>query len=153
MKRPIYLLLFLFIPLTFCKNVRQNDDDLLSILIKNEEDQTLNKKCGLQVWHPKKDYPKTGTKVYYQGKEYQSRFYIHAGTEPNNIDHAPWQLIDFCDAKPLNCSSYKNWDKKKTYKKAGIHVIYKGAVYQSRWYISTEKPTERNAWKYLGPCN
>lgn len=146
MNRIIYLFLIALFSLTCCKEFLKNDDDSLITVFSSSD------YCGLEKWGKDEDYPDAGTRVYYKGKEYQSRFYIHKGTVPNNVDHAPWELIGYCDAKPLPCNKVSPWKKNKTYSKVGVSVIYKDDLYESRWYISKERPTERSAWRYLGPC-
>ncbi|MEG2429204.1 MAG: Ig-like domain-containing protein, partial [Oscillospiraceae bacterium] len=57
-------------------------------------------------WKDYQTYPIKGTKVYYQGKIYENKWYVNAGFKPANVD--PWVLVGDAEwTVPENEANYK----------------------------------------------
>ncbi len=87
----------------------QSDNDITS----NEEEEisleTLSDKTEPPhpFWKNYKNYPQSGTKVYYIGKIYQNKWYANAGDKPDAGD--PWVLVG--DAEWTVPEDEKNYQK------------------------------------------
>ncbi len=56
-----------------------------------------NNGCGYVTYNPALTYPIAGTRVYHNGKIYQSKWWINVGEAPNDADQwGAWKFIQLC---------------------------------------------------------
>jgi hypothetical protein len=56
-----------------------------------------NNGCGYATYNSALSYPIAGTRVYYNGKIYQSKWWINPGEVPNDADQwGAWKFIQLC---------------------------------------------------------
>ncbi|MBN2738191.1 MAG: hypothetical protein JXR70_14500 [Spirochaetales bacterium] len=57
----------------------------------------------------------------------------------------------------VDCSRYSTWSANTTYSGSGGRVIYKGILYEQKWYTVNENPEDFSgaefAWKLIGTCD
>lgn len=95
-------------------------------------------------------YNEPFTKVIYEGKLYQNKWYT-TGNNPDNVN-GPWELIGFCTAAPLDCNGKAVWNVNSSYSTPGTEVAHEGSLYANEWYTQGQEPGTNDAWRYLGPC-
>ena len=95
-------------------------------------------------------YSEPFTKVIYEGKLYQNKWYT-TGNNPDNVN-GPWELIGFCTAAPLDCNGKAVWNVNSSYSTPGTEVAHEGSLYANEWYTQGQEPGTNDAWRYLGPC-
>ena len=95
-------------------------------------------------------YDEPMTKVIYEGKLYQNRWYASGNTP--GTSNGPWELIAFCGAAPLDCSNIPVWNSDTRYTNSGTVVKYNGNQYSNRYWSRNQEPGVDEVWQLEGPC-
>lgn len=135
--------------------------------------------CGVEAYNSSKSYPTAGTKVYYQGKIYTSKWWVNANQIPEAEQWGPWEFVENCDGNvttnspdPSNFPAPEDtaeqvksitdggcgiaaYNSSKSYPKIGSEVYYKGKIFKNKWWVNpNQKPESEDwgPWEFIREC-
>lgn len=54
--------------------------------------------CGFPAYDPTRTYPTPGTKVFYNGKIYQNKWWVNTNQAPESEQWGPWEFVQNCSS-------------------------------------------------------
>ena len=107
--------------------------------------------CSVTGWQAQ-IYATPNTQVSLNNRIYENQWYAAANETPG-VDNV-WLFISYCNGGPDLTSScgYEVWDSTVVYATAGTKTFYQNKIYQNKWWVTTEKPSDLIAWEYVQDC-
>ena len=96
-------------------------------------------------------YSETGTRVNYQGKVYQNKWYTQ-GDLPGSLN-GPWEVVGFCGATSVSCTDLPIYNTSTAYSISGTEVVYQGDIWSNQWYTQGQTPGTNEVWVLTAPCS
>lgn len=133
--------------------IQASDNENLSsetIVTFTVKEKSIGGDCnGIAAWNVGQIYGIKNTKVTYNGKIYQNKWWTQ-GETPGSND--VWEFVSNCDGTGNNdFCGFAEWVGSIAYD-GGNQVYYDQKIYKAQWWTQNNTPGTDNVWEYVSDC-
>jgi len=128
----------------------KNETSETSVTFTIKQKDIIGDQCdGITAWNSTQTYNIRNTKVSYNGKVYQNKWWTQ-GETPGSSE--VWEFLSNCDGGGGNdFCGFNEWDSSIAYN-GGDQVYYSQKIYKAKWWTHNNVPDTSNQWEYISDC-
>ncbi len=129
-------------------NENESSETTVTFTVK-EEIITEDDCDGVSAWNSTEIYGVKNTKVAYNGKLYQNKWWTQ-GETPGSAE--VWEFLSNCDGSGNDFCGFSEWVASIAYN-GGDQVYYSQKIYKAKWWTQNNVPDTSNEWEYVSDCS